>query len=619
MVFTYVMRNTALIASLAVLFGIGGAANFAGATATTQPAAATSQPSESSDNGGLNLVAEIDLNGELLESPRGFSLSLDNFGPNDQPSLTKLLDTLKRVKDDDSLSGVYLNLSDFDLTLAQTQELGQMFDQLRSAGKKIAIYASDFDTNTYLLGIHADTLAMATHGELYIPGVELQLMFFKGLLDKFHIQADMVQIGKFKGAEEPLTRSQASPEFAAQITGLVNSWYDQIISEIVQYRHISRVAAINAIDEGIMEGVDAKQLGLVDNLVDAQDINTWIQQNFEGGCALIHDFDQETPQQVDLSSPFALFQLLGSSTPDKRTEHPAIAVICATGTIVDDTPDASDDENDDVIMPANIRDEVQSALDDPNVKAMVLRVNSPGGSAEASEIIWQTLHAANLKKPLFVSMGDEAASGGYYISSAGREIVADPCAIVGSIGVVGGKIVIGPLLDEVGITTQTFSLGEHAGLFDETQPFSPEEREFVTKMMLQTYALFTQRVMASRGKKIADINQVAYGRLFSGEAAVKVGLVDQVGTLDDTIKLAADAAGVQEPYDIVVYPQAKTFAEIIKDRFGVQTSLPIGVSALLAGMPHQYQQTVLEMFQIVRLIQSDDVVLAAPVGFVEKN
>ncbi|HMD53620.1 MAG TPA: S49 family peptidase, partial [Phycisphaerae bacterium] len=258
-------RHKTLIVSLAVLFGctgISGVSNFVRAVATTQPAAVTTTQTastaaattQSSDNGGLNLVAEIDLNGELVESPRGFSLSLDSFGPSDQPSLTKLLDTLKRAKDDDSLSGVYLNLSDFDLSLTQSQEVGQMLDQLRSAGKKIAIYASDYDTNTYLLGVHADTLAMSTHGEMYIPGVELQLMFFKGLFDKLHIQADMVQIGKFKGAEEPLTRSQASPEFAAQITGLVNSWYDQIISEIVQYRHITRDQAVSAVDEGIMEG-----------------------------------------------------------------------------------------------------------------------------------------------------------------------------------------------------------------------------------------------------------------------------------------------------------------------------------------------------------------------------
>jgi protease IV len=586
--------------------------------ASTTAAPAT-QPSAVAGSTGLNLVAEIDLNGALLESPRGFSFSLDNFGPDDQPSLTKLLDTLKRAQQDDSLSGVYLDLSNFDLSLTQSQELGQMLDHLRSSGKKVAIYSSDFDTNTYLLGTHADTLAMATHGELFIPGVELQLMFFKGLFDKLHLQADMVQIGKYKGAEEPLTRTSASPEFAAQINGLVNAWYNQIINQIVQYRHISRAQAINAVDEGIMEGVDAKKQGLVDDLVDAQDINTWIQQNFEGGCALIHDFDQQTQQPVDLSSPFALFQLLGSSSPDEHTSQNAIAVICATGTIMDDTPDSSDQENDDVIMPSNISDEVQDALDNSHIKAIVLRVNSPGGSAEASEIIWQTLHAAGLKKPLFISMGSEAASGGYYISSAGREIVADPGAIVGSIGVVGGKIVIGPLLDEIGVSVQPFSMGAHAGLFDSNQPFTPEEREFVTKMMQQTYTLFTQRVMDSRGKKIADIDKVAYGRLFSGQDAVAAGLVDQVGSLNDTIALAASAAGIQAPYDVVVYPKVKTLAEFIRDRFGIQTELPIGLSALMVGLPDQYRQTMLQMYQIVQLIQSDDVVLAAPVGFVTQN
>jgi protease-4 len=257
-------------------------------------------------------------------------------------------------------------------------------------------------------------------------------------------------------------------------------------------------------------------------------------------------------------------------------------------------------------------------LKNSDVKAIVLRVDSPGGSAEASEEIWQILHAAGRKKPLLVSMGAEAASGGYYISTAGQEIIADPGTIAGSIGVVGGKVVLGGLFKKIGLHVQTFSMGDHAAMFDSTTPFTPEERAFITHMMKRTYSLFTRRVMQSRGKKIPDIQKIARGRLFPGAMAVSKGLVDRVGSLHDSIVIAAKDGKISGTYRVLIYPRAQTLAQIIRQRLGIETQLPAGLTMMTAGLPKSYRNTMVQMYELLHVLRQDNVLLAAPVGIVQQ-
>ncbi len=589
-----------------------------GAPATTLPAKAPpAAPADAATTGPLRRVAKITLEGRLLEYPSGFNFSLFNLGPSRRPALTSLIQTLQRAAKSTSLSGVYLNLRSFNLSLTQAQEIGELLEKIRKTGKRVAVYSPDFDTNTYLLASHANTIIMSGHGTFFLPGVELQLLFFKNLLSKLYLQADMVQIGKYKGAQEPLTRTSASPAFAGQVRGLVNSWYAQIVNAIAADRpNMSRHQVEAAINRGIMEGTTAKKLGLVNQLLARQNVNAWLEKHFDGGCVLIRRWSGSTPPPVNLNSPFALFQLLGAPPKHTRATKPAIAVICARGLIMDDSPGAS--ENDSIITPARIHREVNAALHNPLVKAIVLRVDSPGGSAEASEEIWRILHAAGKKKPLTVSMGSEAASGGYYISTAGAQITAEPGTIAGSIGVVGGKIVLGGLFAKIGLNVETFSKGANAGLFDATAPFTPQERAFVTHLMRQTYALFIRRVLESRGKKIAHIQQVARGRLFSGNRACKVGLVDHVGSLAGVLAAAARKAHIAGNYQVLVYPRAKSLAQLIREKFGIQSELPPGLQMLLTGLPRSYRRPATQMFQMVRVLQRDEVLLAAPIGFVEK-
>ncbi len=564
-----------------------------------------------------NRIAEITLKGQLQEHPSGFSFSWLTMGPSQQSSLTQTMTQLLQAARDKSIQGVFLNLRSFDLSLTQSQELGELIANLRAKGKKVAVFSPDFDTNTYLLASYANDAVMSRHGDLFLPGVAIQLMFFKGLLSKLDLQADMVQIGKFKGAEEPMTRSSASPAFAKQIKRLITAWYGQIVSTIGQNRpNVSHSKIVSAIDTSWMEGLSAKKAGFVDALESRQNIKKWVETDFDGPAKLVVHYGVKKVSPIDLSSPLALLQMLGSPRHPQASEKPAVAVICADGTITDDSPGTSYDAN--LVTPARIRREVKSALKNSAVKAMVLRVDSPGGSAEASEEIWQILHAAGQKKPLLVSMGAEAASGGYYISTAGREIIADPGTIAGSIGVVGGKVVLGGLFKKIGLHIQTFSMGKNAAMFDSTTPFTPEERTFITHMMKQTYGLFTRRVMQSRGKKIPDIAKVARGRLFPGSMAVSKGLVDRVGSLHDSIVLAAKDAKISGAYRVVVYPRAQSLTQLIRQRLGMQAELPAGLKIMAAAMPDSYRKTILQMYEMLHVLRQDNVMLAAPVGIVQK-
>ena len=564
-----------------------------------------------------NRIAEITLEGQLQEHPSGFSLNWLTMGPSRRSSLTQTMSQLLRAAHDPAIQGVFLNLRSFHLSLTQSQELGELIAHLRAKGKKVAVFSPDYDTNTYLLASYANDAIMSRHGDLFLPGVAIQLMFFKGLLGKLDLQADMVQIGKFKGAEEPMTRNSASPAFAKQINRLITAWYGQIVATIAKNRpNLSHSQIVSAINTGWMEGRHAKKSGFVDQLENRQNILKWVQTDFDGPAKLITHYGTQRISPMDLSSPLALLQMLGAPQHTRASAKPAVAVICADGVITDDSPGTSYSSN--LVTPARIRREVKSALKNSAVKAIVLRVDSPGGSAEASEEIWQILHAAGRKKPLLVSMGAEAASGGYYISTAGKEIIADPGTIAGSIGVVGGKVVLGGLFKKIGLHVQTFSMGDHAAMFNSTTPFTPEERAFITHMMKRTYALFTRRVMQSRGKKISDIQKIARGRLFPGAMAVSKGLVDRVGSLHDSIVIAAKDGKISGAYRVLIYPRAQTLAQIIRQRLGIDTQVPAALTMMTAGLPKSYRTTMVQMYDLVHVLQQNNVLLAAPMGIVQQ-
>jgi protease-4 len=616
--------NRVITALLLAATTFAAAPTWAQATATDTPP--TSPPATAPAKKAR--VAVIKLSDSLLERPESFSISLTTLlSTGKAPALSDLTSRLNAAAADPALSGILLDLSAFHLTLNQAQELGALLSNVRKAHKRVAIYSADFDTATYVLASHADTILMPEQGNVLIPGAGLQMIFFAGTLEKLHMSADFVQVGKFKGAEEPFTRKSASPEYRQQIEKLVDGMYTQIVSTIAANRpNLDEAAVKKAIDEAWLTGKRAKELGLVDGLLTRDRVDNWVQSQFPSGATLDDNYAQPRKKSLDLESPFAIFSLLGNSSAKPKSREPSIAVLYATGEIMPDTLAAEDST--DFVTPNTIRKAVKKALEDDQVKAIVLRIDSPGGSASASDEIWAVLKEADKKKPVTVSMGRLAASGGYYIACAGRSIVADPATITGSIGVVGGKIVLKGTLDWAGINVEPVVRGQHAQMLSLLRPFTDEERAFVKKSMEEVYGVFTARVTAARGSKVAQLDEVTQGRLFTGIQAREVGLVDDIGTLNDAVKAAAKAANLGDKYGVLILPEAKTFADILREGLLADVAAPalspLGgikfdtVQTLLAPLPAEVRGPTEQALRLLKTLESERVLLTMPPGLVEK-
>jgi protease IV len=576
-------------------------------------------------------VAVFHLSGTLTERPQSFGLSLDSLmgGGTSGPALSDLINRLNAATKDSAIKGVFLDCTAFSLTLNQAQEIGSLLTGLKKAGKRVAIYSADYDAGTYALATYADTIIMPEQGDVMIPGVGMQMIFFAGTLEKLNLSADFVQVGKFKGAEEPFTRKSASPEYRAQIEKLVDGMYAQLVGTIATNRpNLTQDQVKKIIDEAWFTGKRAKEVGLVDQTIARGGVDKWINDQFPSGATMVDDYGMPKKETIDLSSPLAVLELFSGSAKPRGSSAPAVAVIYATGEITGDSGGAM--ESTEIVTPGMIRKALKTALADSKVKAIVLRVDSPGGSAAASDEIWAMLKEADKTKPVTVSMGQIAASGGYYIACAGRTIMADPATITGSIGVVGGKVVIKGALDWAGLNIEPIQRGAHSEMLSALRPFSDEERVFMRKQMEEVYGVFTSRVSAARGEKVAKLDEVAQGRLFTGQQAKDVGLVDEVGTLNDAVRAAARKANIDTNYQMLILPEPKTLNEILTEALSADSGIrPAAVptasfrldatTAMISALPAEVRQPTRQALRMLHSLDQNRIMLTMPAGIVEMH
>jgi protease-4 len=549
----------------------------------------------------------------VMEQPSGFSL----FGGSPGTDLRGVLSRLEQAREDENCRAVLLTFYNGGLmNMAQAQEIRRALGKLREAGKRTFIYADTYDTVSYLVASAATDVCLMDGGEVFMPGIMIEPMFYRGTLDKLGIVPDYVQVGEYKGAEEPYTRTGPSPELAGEMEQLAEAIHGEIVRQIARGRGLSKEKVAGLIDDAMIPAKKARMNGLVDHLVDVDGLRVLMSESLGEEEVRIDAAYGSSQEEFDADNPLAVFAVMSQARQQVSTSGPSIGLIYAEGVIT-----GGEGGSDGLFAEGGIRRAMRMAERDENIKAIVIRIDSPGGSALASEAMYQAVRRVAETKPVIVSIGNMAASGGYYLACAGDTIIADPSAIVGSIGVVGGKLVLEGLYEKLGLSTATFSRGANADIYSSTEPWSDEQRELIRKWMTSTYELFTERVMESRGRKITDVDAVARGRIFLARDARKLGMVDRLGGIEEAITLAARRAELGEAYEVVTIPenQFNPFQQgglpiPIGQVPDIQVNVKLSAEAagLIQLLPAHLREALSRTVQLSGLLEDRPVVLMMP-------
>lgn len=510
-------------------------------------------------------VAVFKLSGAVNESPA--SVDLFSFSP-PGPSLSDLVKRLEKAAGDKEVKAVVLMSHGASLGRAQIEELRQAMAKIREAGKDIYVHSDSFDQADYALFSGASRISVVPTGSVDIFGMYGEAMYFRGLLDLLGVKPDYLTCGAYKSAAEQFMRSSPSKESEEMQNWLLDSLFESTVAQIAAGRKVDVAKAKEWIDNGPYTAEEAKEKGIIDAVEHHQDFEKSLKDKFGEKIAFDSGYGKDKPKKIDMSSPFAVMALWSEiiNGPSKKSKSKAdtIAIIHVEGAIVLGNEGLNPlTAGSGQAEAGKIRKALDEAAADDAVKAVVLRVNSPGGSAIASEIILDATKRVKAKKPIIVSMGDVAGSGGYYVACAADTIYADPSTITGSIGVVGGKFATSDMFKKVGITTKTYSRGKNAELLSSERPWSEAERTKMQGHMDAIYGVFKGHVTAIRGSKLKKpIDDLAGGRVYTGKQALELGLVDRLGTLKDAIEHIAKDAKL-EKYEVRTIPEAKNFLDAL--------------------------------------------------------
>lgn len=534
---------------------------------------------EEADMESPPIVGWLELSDSLRDGPVPYAWVTEQEAG---PSLGDVLDQLDYVATHDDFLGVVIYMDQPALRLSQVLSIAEKIAEVREAGKTVMTYAEAYDTMDYMLACSADLILLQHKGEVQVSGLSIEEMYLAGLLEKIGAKADFIQVGKYKGASESMMRTGPSEAWNQNFDALLDDLYSQITSQIAKGRGMTLDEVEGMMRDGwVMQDTDYLKRRVVDRLTDRDLVDV---TEVEFGDNFMWDDSMGFGEaSVNINNPMMLFSLLFKE-PDTRTYRPTIAVVHASGAIHSGKSSRGQGMFDSESIGSRTLVKVLSAIrDDENVKGVILRIDSPGGSALASEIIWQSVRDLGEQKPVFISIGSMAASGGYYIACAGDEVYLSPSSIVGSIGVVGGKIVLGDLYEWAGIQVHRRNRGPMGDIFNSVDPFTPEQRDVVRQSMEQVYDQFIQRVTVGRGSRLADVGSVAEGRLFTGRQAVENGMADKLGGVSLAMADMTRELGMAEgSYDVIHLPRAMSLQNFLNSMFGAQAP---NVSAGMVDSP----------------------------------
>jgi protease-4 len=502
---------------------------------------------------GDTSVLVFDVPGYLdeTEAPPG-AYTVDWLRPS-RPLVWRVVFGLRQAAKDERISALVLHVGGVDWGWAKVHEVRDAVMAFRAAGKPVYASFSEGGEREYLLASAADVISAPPLAVLQLDGLTASALFLRGTLDKLEVTPNFSRAGTYKSGAEGYTRSEMSPEAREATQALLDDLYGAVIDSLAAARGFARDSVVALLDRGPFDAETAWAQGLIDTVLHEPELDSLA-----------------TETEGESLSTITLWRYLD------RMHRPAgrsrIALVVASGTIAEGKSHESPGEGE-ILGSETLVKALEEVRDRSSIKAVVLRVDSPGGSAPASDEIWREVERLRAEKPVVASMSDYAASGGYYISVAANSIIAQPSTVTGSIGVYGGKFNVLGLYRKLGLNVETLSRGQHAEMLSPFKDFSPEEARRFDQVMWNVYETFVDRVAAGRDMEEEEVDRVAQGRVWSGQAALDRGLVDELGGIPRAVSIAKDLAGIpaDEEVTVEIYPKVehtfiqRLFSQLVSD------------------------------------------------------
>ncbi|HBI80942.1 MAG TPA: signal peptide peptidase SppA, partial [Bacteroidales bacterium] len=504
-----------------------------------------------------NSILYVDLKQEIVDRSTDDPFSGFDFTslqPNSPMGLNQILKAIANAKVDPNIKGVLLEIDAINAGAATTEEIRNAIIDFKSSGKFLYAYSDTYSQKAYYLASAADSIFLNPEGMVEWLGLRSEIMFFKKALEKLGVEPQILRHGKFKSAVEPFMLDKMSPENREQTLTYISSIWNQWVKGISETRGISS-DKLNSIANNmeIFNGKKALENNIIDGLIYKDELIATLKNKLG------------VEEKKDLSSIELKKYFKAPDVAKQKFSKDKIAIIYASGEI------GMGEGDNDNIGSEGLSRAIRKARRDSSIKAIVFRINSPGGSALASEVIWREVDLAAKVKPVVVSMGDVAASGGYYIASPANTILANPTTITGSIGVFGLFFNLQKTLDsKLGINVDVVKTNEHADFFSIYRPMTAEEKAVGQMYVEQTYQTFIDHVSAGRSIPVEQVDAIGQGRVWSGVNAKEIKLIDEFGGLTDAIELAAEKAGL-ESYRLVELPKQKKLMEQLMEEMSSQT------------------------------------------------
>jgi protease-4 len=531
-----------------------------------------------------NSVLVLNVGGSLPDHRNEDPLASRLFGGSSQ-SLSNFNEQLRKAKNDKRIGAVLLDINLLTTGWGKADELREAIADYRAGGKPIYAFMEYATDKEYYVATACERIYVAPVGDLLVNGLAAEAMFFRGSLDKLGVYMDMHQIGKYKNSPEQFTRKEMSEGQREVTNAILDDFFNRYVETVAKTRGKSADDVRALVDNAPFNARESQQLGLIDGANYREEVEEELRKRL--GYKDGDELNLVRHSQYGRVSA----QSLGLDMGER------IAVIYASGAIGSGKSDDGSFGGEESIGSDTLVKALKDARDDKNIKAIVLRVDSPGGVTYPSDIIWKAVEAAKRKKPVVVSMSDMAASGGYYISMSANRILAQPSTLTGSIGVYAGKPVLKGFYDWTGVSSEYILRGKNAGIFRETEPFTTEERaKFEETLRKYYYDVFVPKVAEARGREREYIDSIAQGRVWTGAQAKENGLVDELGGLDRAVEVAKQLANIPADNKVrrVVFPAQRTLVQEIfgSDEGEASISVRRQQQAALESLPEDVRRTL---------------------------